>query len=178
MEQHIPLGTREETVRLTLVAIAAPSRVSQCVCARVSVRVSQYVCARVSVRVCFIWKRLNTCLCPHCHKTHLLMRSTHMMMHKQVECIYSKTHTSSILSECHSCESKHAYVCLLTLGRSVLRRLRPAARTVGCRKGKVACGEEGGNSQTYTLSPSQRLRVCLSACAIEHTINRAHKCHR
>ena len=31
-------GRREDRVRLTVVAIAAPSRVSQCVCARVSVR--------------------------------------------------------------------------------------------------------------------------------------------
>ncbi len=31
-------GRREDRVRLTVVAIAAPSRVSQCVCARVIVR--------------------------------------------------------------------------------------------------------------------------------------------
>ncbi len=91
------------------------------------------------------------------------MRSSHVL-HKQVERIYSKRHTSSILSKCHSCKSKHAYVCLLTSGRSGRRRLCPAARIVGCWKAKDTCGEEGGNSQAYTLSPSQRLCVYDSAC--------------
>jgi hypothetical protein len=121
----------------------------------------QYVC---------IYSHTNTKHTPQCYPD--------TMMHKQVERIYSKTHTSSILSKCHSCSSTHAYVCLLTSGRSGRRRLWPAARIVGCRKGKGSCGEEGGNSQAYTLSPSQRLCVYVSACArvsvcqcctIEHT---------
>ena len=33
------------------------------------------------------------------------------------------------------------------------------------RKTKKPCGEEGGNSQTYTLPPSQRLCMYVSACA-------------
>jgi hypothetical protein len=95
-----------------------------------------------------------------CKDIPTLTQNTHRdaiehMMHKQVECISSKTYTSS----------KHAYVCLLTSGRSGRRRRCPAARIVGCRKGQVPCGEEGGNSQAYTLSPSQRLCVYVSACA-------------
>ena len=92
------------------------------------------------------------------------MRSAHMM-HKQVECIYSETQTSRILSKYPSCCSEHAYVCLLTSRLSVRRRLWPEARIVCCRKGQVPCEEEGGKSQAYTLSPSQRLCVYASACA-------------
>ena len=32
LDPQIPMGRREDRVRLTLVAIAAPPRVSQCVC--------------------------------------------------------------------------------------------------------------------------------------------------
>jgi hypothetical protein len=96
--------------------------------------------------------------------TQLNAISSHMM-HKQVECISSQTHTSSILSKCHSCWSTHAHVCLLTSGRSGRRRLWPAARIVCCSEGQVPCWEEGGKSQVYTLSSSQRLCVYVSACA-------------
>ena len=47
---------------------------------------------------------------------------------------------------------------------SVRRRLWPAARIACSRQGKDTCGEEGGTSQAYTLSPSQRLCVYVSAC--------------
>ncbi len=73
--------------------------------------------------------------------------------------------TWSFISKCHSCSVKLVLVCLLTAGRSVRRRLWPAARIVGCCKDECPCGEEGGNSQAYTLSPLQRLSVYVSACA-------------
>jgi hypothetical protein len=112
----------------------------------------------------------------------------------QAICIYILTLTQNTHLKAIRTQSKHAYVCLLTSGRSGRRRLWPAARIVGCCQDKGSCGEEGGNSQAYTLSPSQRLCVyvsafarvsvcqcCTSAClpqqtttSIEHTHHNAH----
>jgi hypothetical protein len=138
-------GGGRKTSGLHSFVIAAPLRVRQCVCARVSVSVL-YKCVlylkkqprQSSTRVkghsnmhlklrsytsygnvqTHVYAVNEVCvpknaffkhasnmyiyIISHWHKTHNLMRSTHMM-HKQVECIYSKTHTSSILSKCHSC---------------------------------------------------------------------------
>ncbi len=70
-----------------------------------------------------------------------------------------------LISKCRSSSIKLAVVCLLTARRSVRRRLRPATTTVCCREAKGPCGEAGGNSQAYTLSPSQRLCVYVSPYA-------------
>jgi hypothetical protein len=66
-------------------------------------------------------------------------------------------------------------VCLLTSGRSVRRRLRPAARIACSRPGQATCGEEGGKSQADTLSPSQRHCVYVSASARVSVCVRAYR---
>ena len=109
-----PVGRREETVRLTL-----PRHRSAFACTSVRVRVCQCVSA-VQVRaylkkqprqsstrvkghgyvICQTCKRY-VYIFPHEHKTNTAIRCTHDV--KRIECIYSQTHTSSILSRCHSC---------------------------------------------------------------------------
>jgi hypothetical protein len=103
-----------------------------------------------------------------------------------VECISSKTHTSSILSKFHSCSSKHACVCLLTARRSGRRRLRPAARIVGCCQGKATCGKETVRRTLFRYRSACGVRQCVCArvsvsvlykCALTSTNNNVNRAY-
>ncbi len=98
-----------------------PQRSKICKCKEYAIKVAS---------IHFIWKRLNTCLCckwstrtpegicQTCKRyvyifPHDAQTSTTLIVYKWLLklfnfqlCIYSKTHTSSILSICHSCYGK------------------------------------------------------------------------
>jgi hypothetical protein len=98
------------------------------------------------------------------HMPMVYMRYTHDAQTSRVH--YILKHTPQVFClKYHSCSSKNAHACLLTSGCLARRRLRPAATPVCCREGQGPCGEEGGKQSAYTLSPSQRLCVYVSACA-------------
>jgi hypothetical protein len=107
-----PVGRREERVRLTLVAIAAPLRVSQCVCACVS------VCACLPILNACLMCTWGTRTCTHntsakhasdmyiyshTNIKHTLQCDPHTWCTNKSNALYSKPHTSIILSKCHSC---------------------------------------------------------------------------